>query len=436
MTAPEPLLPARRRVDPDEPRRYHMTMRSDFLTPRGKPYKWQEVTAEVHRSVRGSATPTVVPVRYEWQRVSSRTGTPAEATAPREWTFARGQGFDSVLLHTDVAGRPAQRGPAAANVDVSYPALPKAPAVDMLLVLSWDVITFEMMCTHLMKNRALSRVGGTGELHGISGTWAELKFSDPGAVGVFRNATFTARHLGYGQIGGRPVAVHAAECLDCELTVTTGPVAQRGRSSYWVVTHVDVETGDLLHAEMTEMIVATVTGADGAQVPVPKRRRVRMSIEAQAGPGDAAAGTAGHADPVALAEAVRMAERVSEYVRWQTASLEKLPQGAAQLAVMGFRSTVGADSAGVYRQVRALRTGLQAMADGEEGAAGRVGVALAEHRRHLEGLLAFGQIAVDEATRLGVQDEPRRKALSGYIGAVRADLITLLKLIDRLEGRT
>lgn len=438
MTAPGPMMPSRRRIDATVPRPFHATMRNDFLTPRGTPYKWHEVTADVDRKVIGNRTPTMLSVTYEWQRVASRSGTPTSATDSREWGFAPGQSFRSVLLHTELVGD-APTGPASlsalATIDVSYPKLPKAPAVDLLLVLSWDVITFEVMATQVLATRALRHIGGTAELGGISDTWAKLTFSDPGAVAVFRNAIFTARHLGYGQVDGRPAAVYTSQCLDCKLEYESGPITQRGRSSFWVTLQLDVETGDLLSADMVEIIVATVTGVDGKPVPVQKRRQVHMGIRTEVA-ADEPAETAGiHADPAALAEAVHMAERVSEYVRWQTASLERLPRGAAELAVMGFRSTVGTDSAGVYRQVKALRTGLQAMADGERGAATRVRVALAEHRRHLEGLLAFGQIAVDEAARLGVQDEPRRKALSNYIGGVRADLIKLLELIDRLEGR-
>jgi hypothetical protein len=281
---------------------------------------------------------------------------------------------------------------------------------------------------------ALRRIGGTAELRGISDTWAKLTFSDPGAVAIFRNAVFNARHLGYGQVEGRTTAVYSSQCLDCKLDYRYGPISQRGRSSFWITMQLDVETGDLISADMTEIIVATMTGADGVPVPVQKRRLVSISASADVAVDEPAEPAEVRPDAAGLAEAVRMAERVADYVRWQTASLERLPQGAAELAMMGFRSTVGTDSAGVYRQVRALRASLQAMVDGDSAAASEVRSALAEHRRHLEGLLAFGQIAVDEATRLGVQDEPRRKALSDYIGAVRADLLTLLELIDRLEG--
>ena len=97
-------MPSRRRVEPASARHFSATMRNDFLTPRGTPYKWQEVTAAVTRTLIGGGVPTVIPVRYTWDRVDARTGNPDGEGDPREWTFARGQSFTSLLMHTDVAG--------------------------------------------------------------------------------------------------------------------------------------------------------------------------------------------------------------------------------------------------------------------------------------------------------------------------------------------
>ena len=203
-------------------------MRNDFLTPRGTPYKWQELTASVERTVIGGGGPTVVPVRYEWQRVDAQIGSPAGAEQRREWTFARGQSFTSLLLHAELDGLPVPAPnfdlPPRSTMDIAYPGLPKSPAVDLLLMMSWDVVTFEMMATHLTTTPELREVGGRTNLERISGTWAELRFSDPRATAVFKNARGTARHLGHGCFGGRPTVIYTSTCLDCALDVRSGPV--------------------------------------------------------------------------------------------------------------------------------------------------------------------------------------------------------------------
>lgn len=436
-------LAGRRRIDPTARRRFQASMRNDFLTPRGTPYKWQELTASIERTVVGGGAPTVVPVQYQWQRVDVRTGTPAGPGEQREWTFARGQSFRSLLLHCELDGAAPIAEAADAPVstmDIAYQELPKSPAVDLLLMLSWDVVTFEMMCTHLTSTPELGEVGGHAELERISGSWAELQFSDPGAVAVFRSARATAQHLGSGRFAGRPSAVYSSHCLDCALDVQTGPVAQRGRSSYWLTLQADAETADLLAAEMTEMIVATLSGPDGRRVPVCKRRTVRMWVGDDP-PSDRPHPASGPvpreadaADPGVLAQAIRCSKRVADFLTWQVSSLEDLPQGMSELALMGFRSVVGTDMAGTCRHVKELRAGLRAAASGKPGAQARLRKVLPEHRRRLEGLLAFGQLAADGATNRGlVQDEADRRATRVRLDALGASTTELLALLGRLE---
>ena len=440
VSEPTRQLTGRRRIDPSTGRVFQASMRNDFLTPRGTPYKWQELTASVERTVIGGGGPTVVPVRYEWQRVDAQIGSPAGAKERREWTFARGQSFTSLLLHTELDGLapppPDFDGAACSTMDIAYPGLPKSPAVDLLLMLSWDVVTFEMMATHLTTTPELREVGGRTELERISGTWAELHFSDPGATAMFKNAKATARHLGYGQLDGRPSAIYTSTCLDCVLDVRSGPVSQRGRSSYWVTLQVDAESADLLSAEMTEMIVATLTGPGAEAVPVCKRRTVRMWAGPDSGgpdpAGHSAAGSAQRADPDVLAEAIRFAGQVAEYLAWQVSSLENLPNGMSELALMGFRSLVGADLASTYLRVKSLQTDLKAAARSPETNS-LLAQALPEHRRRLEGLLAFGQLAADGTNRGLVLEEADRKATRARLHAVSNDLIALLRLLEKLE---
>jgi len=130
---------------------------------------------------------------------------------------------------------------------------------------------------------------------------------------------------------------------------------------------------------------------------------------------------------------VQLAERVAEYVAWQVASLRYLPPGMADLALMGYRSVVGTDMAGTGTQVASLLAGLRAMADGEPGAEAAVRRAVPEHRRHLEGLLAFGQIAVDGQTRFLVPDETHHPATRERLTAAGHDLSALLALLEQLE---
>lgn len=468
--------PAGRRIlDPTTPRPYHLTARNEFLTPRGRVYKWQEVAAELDRGVLGGTAPTLAPVRFTWRALRSSTGGPKDAGQEREWTFAHGRSFDALLMPTELTAPVPPDTPRADLgtdfVTIGYPGLLKSPAVDLLVLISWDVVTFELLCTQLVASPDLREAGAQAELDRISGTEAQFAFSDPGAVARFRNTRATAEHLGYGSAAGRPTAIYTMRCLDCRLDVHSGPLAQRGRSSYWITLQFDLETRDLVSAQMTEIIVAVLTGEDGREIPVHKRRSVRMWVPApgEEGPAlntaaarprssasqDAASDSAAaasdstaagpeaaeapgapeQADSDALGEALRLAALVGEHVAWQVGWLDYLPEHISALTLKGFRNLVGSELPDAPTQVNALRTELRtAMAAGSL-LSGTLRATLPEHRRWLEGLIAFGQLAVGGTASYGdLADEATRAYIHDRIGSLRADLTGLLAVLSRLEA--
>jgi hypothetical protein len=472
--------PGRRILDPSAARAFHLVARNDFLTPRGRVYKWQEVAAELDRGVLGGTLPVMAPVRYTWRGVRSRTGSPKETGQEREWTFVRGQTFDVTPQHTELTGAVPPEAPRSdpmpGHTRIGYPGLPRSPAVDLLVLSSWDVVTFELLCTQLIITPDLGEVGSRAELARYSDTEAQFAFSDPEAVARFRNARTTAEHLGYGSAAGRPTAVYATRCLDCRLDVRSGPLAQRGRSSYWITLQLDLETRDLLAAEMTETIVAVLVGEDGREVPVHKRRSVRLWVPAPgedppaltapaaappsqsspaAGPDGAGAPEAPaaseasaapetpaapeapeRADPAELGEAVRLAARVCDYLAWQVSWSDYLPEGLAELTLMGFRRFVGSDLPEAHARCQALRSELSAAVTAGGRLSGALRAALPEHRRRLEGLLDFSELAVGGTE--GFADKPEdaagRAAVHDRLGSFSADVAELRAILGRLEA--
>jgi hypothetical protein len=209
------------------------------------------------------------------------------------------------------------------------------------------------------------------------------------------------------------------------------------------------------------MIVATVNGQDGRRVPVCKRRIVRLWLPAATGTtpdgaipegavsegtvsegavseGAVSEGTGGVADPAdpvghaVLAEAVGLAGQVADYLAWQAASLEYLPSGMSEPAVMGFLSMVGTDILGAYQLAKSLQASLTAVERSGSPDAGGLRDALPEHRRRLEGLLAFAHLARDGTNQHLVADEAECRATQARLAATCADLTKLLALLGRL----
>src|SRR6185312_13601778 len=76
----------RRVLDPTVARPFHLIVRDEFLTPRGRVYKWQEVAAELDRVVLGGMAPTIAPLRFTWRTLRSHTGGLKQPAREREWT--------------------------------------------------------------------------------------------------------------------------------------------------------------------------------------------------------------------------------------------------------------------------------------------------------------------------------------------------------------
>lgn len=430
-----PHVIGRRTIDPATPYRFTATMRNDFMTPRGTPYKWQDMRGALVRTVSAGATPTVAQARYEWQDVSVRTardGAAPDAVPWTAWTFARGQSFNTLLLHSDVSG-----GYVADNdqpgwnmADVRYPDLPKSPAVDLLLMLSWDVLLFEVLCTHLGTAPALDRTGVTVNLDRHSGTGGELPFSSPTTAAYFRNSQMYAVKLGYCTRDTRPTGVYTFSCLDCELTTRAGPTVQRGRSSYWGMVQIDLLTGDLVLGEFTEVIVGTFADGKGKELPIYRRRLVRLhagDAVAAPEPPPAEAG-ADVADPALVADARDRADRAYERLREHLGTLGGIPDDVRPLADIGFRSMVGTDYQGALDNLVELRDGLAAWTQGDPAVRTR----LVAHLRVLEGLLAYCKISVDEAVRLGPAKYvlPLERVMKG----IREELAGLVAVLERLDA--
>ena len=412
-------------VDIGAERTFRLEARNDFLTPQGNAYKWQEVRAGLSRTVAGAAGMAVLPVRYTWQTVDSRIGAAASAHAPRTWTFARGQGFTTAVPRRPADGSrvEARRLWSSDALDVSYPDLPRLPAVDLLLMLSWDVLMFETLCTELASSPDLV-VGSKVHLSGVSGTSADLRFSHPSTDGMFRNGRMYATKLGYGNFAGHLTAVFSFECLDCDLTTRLGPVTQQGRSSYLGTLHIDARTSDLVGGEFLEMIVSTVTGADGRQAATYKRRQVRLSsLDPDTdGPSGRVRTAAGHAD------------RLVRRARANLGSLGQLPAHLAPLADEGFRGAVGCDRATAIGWLTDLRRRLHAWADGDPTAAAAVSAGLSTHGRRLQGLRLYCQTAGQTAEQLGLVTGGAREAMRQGLAALDADAAELATLLSDVQA--
>lgn len=269
---------------------FHIAMQADYLTARGERTKFQHLEAEYTREVTDIMFDVVARTRYVWDRVLFTSVTGTEEPQQIEWTFARGQRFRFVLLAPPAAqylsSDLAKRDPDGESVrkeiakreglvEVAYADLPRTAAVDLLVMLSWDVVTFENLLSHLMAEPGLQRVGARCELGGLSGSSTQLGLSQYRET-LFCNGTVTAEFQGYGRAAGRPCSIFTFEATPSQLQVGTdgGEVRQEGTSFYSGRLLLDVESGDVCAGHMVESVVAVTMQVSGK----PKATNVRRHV--------------------------------------------------------------------------------------------------------------------------------------------------------------
>lgn len=454
MTSPptRPLTPsdlARQRtcrtVPDATPTAYSISMVNDFLTPRGAPYKSQRLNGEFSRHVAASVA-GVASARYEWGSVSCRT-TDESGTRELPWTFAEGASFRSILLNAQTEGQvsDAVTDPPLPHIDVTYPDLPQVPAVALLTLMGWDIVTFEFLCSQVVGHPDLPGPGTHTALEGISHTWATLDLPGVSPSSVFRNGTLACEWVGVGPVDGRECAIHSFECLDGELEVesaVTPQRVQRGGSAFSGHVYADLETGDLRRADMTETLLATVSGYAGGYRSVRKRRRIRLQCRTThrgSPPSSEVPNTSRVVSPPpipGLAALVRhcasSARRYELFLREHVVSLDDLPHGLGPVARMGFRSMTGRTVEEQLRRASLLRSILSTLLSSEDSAS--VPDDLGTYGPELRGFLSYTKLAADEARRLHLRDEPTLATLHQRMDRARGDVETLISGLYQLTA--
>lgn len=448
-----------RLVGKDECRPFTIDMSNRFLTSRGEIYKRQELHARYERTTLDQASGMIAPARYTW--TAARLHAVQDGQEPRatEWTFARGTSFRSLLFCAEnrADGVPPPDPPLPETkrelryFDVAYPSLPKSPAVDLLRLLSWDVVTFEMLVSHVGTAPALTQIGATASIDRVSNTWAQLGFGQYASSSFFKNGLVTATLLGHSLWLGRPCAIYSFDCDRSELDVHAEPgvssVAQRGSSFYSGKLWIDVEQGDLVAGDMMETIIALVTNKTGATTPVQKQRYVQVALAVDDAVSPAQARSLGGVrlppadtplSPRAqelCQTALAINERFAAFTEQHQDEFEHLPQGLKPLAEMGFQSFTGnslPEQATRATELSALLTGLR------HGPTAEATRAFTEQypafKRSLEGFILYTQIAPDEAARLQILDDATLHDFESSLQQIQHEVSALIAALDELEA--
>jgi hypothetical protein len=265
---------------------YRFSMDNDFVSPTGHVLRRQRLRAGYTRRLIGALSPRTALFGFTWTGVEfSSISTEQSRTASQEpirWTFAEGRTFDYYRPFPTAAFT--ADGYAAAtteefNLGDWYADLARLPAVNLLAMSTWDILTFEAMTGVL----ACEGMGGYGVRRPISTmdhTEVHLDFKGFSIEhSTFENGAVRSQPAGLTLVADTlctGVSFQGVGRLEVGRTGGAGR-SQHGESYFLGTCLLSTGDADLVSAEMTEMLMVSMKNAAGKLVPMQKRRVVRIS---------------------------------------------------------------------------------------------------------------------------------------------------------------
>lgn len=215
---------------------------------------------------------------FTWDDVSfSSTSTDESFSASQEaleWTFARGLQFDYYRPFGrepfDDVGE--ESGDVQFQVGDWFDGLVKVPAVNLLTMLTWDVLMFEEL-NGIFVTKGAGRFGELRNVDAMTDAHVHLNFQGYGTErSTFQNGEVLSTPLGVSLINGEPaVGIEFGGAGRLNVASTGDGVAQEGESYFFGKVHLDLGNGDLISGDMTELLTVAVKNRRGKLIPLQKR---------------------------------------------------------------------------------------------------------------------------------------------------------------------
>jgi hypothetical protein len=268
---------------------YRFSMDNDFVSPTGHVLRRQRLRGRYTRRLTGALSPRTALFGFTWTWVefASTSAEPSRSASqdPIRWTFAEGRTFDYYRPFPG-AVLPAVRDGEATTGEVHlgdwYADLARLPAVNLLVMATWDILTFEAMTGVL----ACEGLGGYGERRPVSTMDnSEVHFDFKGFSienSTFENGAVRSHPVGLTLVADTlctGVAFQGVGRLEVGGAGGTGGTgrSQQGESYFLGTCLLSTSDADLVSAEMTEMLMVSMKNTAGKYVPMQKRRVVRIS---------------------------------------------------------------------------------------------------------------------------------------------------------------
>lgn len=261
---------------------YRFSMENDFVSPTGRVLRRQRFTADYTRRLVGALSARTALFGFTWTRVefaaASADPSRTAAQAPIRWSFAEGRTFEYHRPFPTASvpgGGGADRAPEF-RIGDWYADLARLPSVNLLVMATWDVITFEALAGTL----ACEGLGEYGVRRPLSTMDdAQVHFDFKGFAledSTFSSGAVVSHPTGLTLVGDTVCAGAAFQGVG-RLEVGDAVRSQQGESYFLGNCYLSTGEADLVSAEMTELLMVSMTNSSGKHVPMQKRRVVRVA---------------------------------------------------------------------------------------------------------------------------------------------------------------
>jgi hypothetical protein len=271
---------------PGQQAQFNISMDNDFVMPSGEIFKQQHLEARFNSKNCQPISESTLGVLYTWETVRFSQATKEESSpALMNWTFAEGLQFDYFkvfpgnLFTEQEIDRESTFG---MEMGHWYDSLVNTRTVDLLYMLTFDVVTFEEMNSSLWHYAGQMRqLGDTVDIDALSNSRMHLNFK--GCLferSFFKNGRLQTRFLGLTNIGEQVGVIYefrSRGSLNVEADGTHGSASQKGESFFIGKLIVDMEHGNLLFADMIELLTVMIKNKKDKLIPLQKRRLVQMT---------------------------------------------------------------------------------------------------------------------------------------------------------------
>ncbi len=268
--------------------RFRFSMENDFVSPSGRMLRQQRFSATYSRSLVDALSSRTALFSFCWRRVefssTSQDQSRSASQDPIRWTFAEGRTFEYYrpFPKPEFADRADEETAPQFRVGDWYSDLVKLPSVNLMVMATWDILTFEALAGVLACD-GLGEYGAARPISTMDNAHVHLDFQGYSIEdSTFENGPVASHPIGVTLVAGAPCAgITFQGSGQLRVGSATDAVgrSQQGESYYLGNCYLSMADADLASAEMTELLMVSMKNKSGRQVPMQKRRVVRLTRE-------------------------------------------------------------------------------------------------------------------------------------------------------------